>query len=160
MKDKNSWINQILKDTSRGIRGYLKAQLTLMFITFIILTIGLNIMDIRFSILIALGIALLDILPAIGSGIVMVPWALISFFLGNGEVAKSLGILYVILLILRQILEPYILGKNIGIKPLYTFLATIIGGIILGPIGIVIGPLVAVIINSMIRARDNYNTRR
>jgi predicted PurR-regulated permease PerM len=160
MKDKNNILNQIIKDTGKGIRGYIKAQLTLMFITFIILSIGFNIIDIRFSILIALAIAALDILPVIGSGIIMLPWALINFILGNIELAKGLAILYVILLIARQIIEPYVLGKNIGVRPLYTFIATILGSIILGPMGIIIGPLVAVIITSILRSKDNYKNRR
>lgn len=160
MKDKRDFFEQIIKDTGMGIRGYLKAQLTLMFITFIILTIGLNMVDIKFSVLIALVIAAVDILPAIGSGIVMIPWALINFFLGNGELAKGLAILYVILLVVRQIIEPYVLGKNIGVRPLYTFLATILGSVILGPIGIIVGPLIAVIITSILRSKNNYKNRR
>lgn len=160
MKDKNKFLKQLFKDTGIGIKGYLKAQLTLMLITFIILTIGLSRMNVKFYILIALLIAIVDILPAIGSGIVMIPWSLINFILGNGELAKSLAILYVILLVSRQIIEPYILGRNIGVRPIYTFLATILGSLILGPIGIIIGPLVAVIITSILRSKDNYENRR
>jgi predicted PurR-regulated permease PerM len=160
VKDKRGFFDQIIKDTGKGVKGYLKAQLTLMFITFIILTIGLNMIDIKFYILIALIIAIIDILPAIGSGIVMIPWSLINFISGNGQFAKNLAILYVILLVIRQIIEPYILGKNIGIRPLYTFLATILGSIILGPIGIILGPLIAVIITSILRSKDNYKNRR
>lgn len=160
MKDRYGLLNQILKDTGKGVKGYIKAQLTLMFITFITLTIGLNIIDIRFSVLIALGISLVDIFPILGSGIVMVPWSLINFILGNNEVGKGLAILYVVLLVSRQFIEPYVLGKNIGVRPLYTFLATIAGSIILGPIGIILGPLVAVIITSILNAKNNYQNRR
>lgn len=155
MKNKNPWIDEVLRDTARGLKGYVKTQLTLMTISFIILLIAFNIMEIRFSILIALWISLLDILPVIGSGMVILPWALISFFMDKIEFAKALTILYVILLISRQILEPYIFGKNIGLKPLYTFLATIIGGLVFGPIGMILGPLIAVIVNSVIKSRDN-----
>lgn len=156
MRDKNKMINQILRDTERGVKGYLKSQLILVAITFFTLIVGLNILDIRFTILIALTIALVDILPVVGSGIIMVPWSIISFILGNVELGKGLAILYVILLVSRQFIEPYILGKNIGIRPLYTFLATIVGSLVLGPIGIVIGPLIAVLITSILRARKDY----
>lgn len=160
MKDKYGLLNQILIDTGRGVKGYLKAQLIIMFITFITLLIGLEIMGIRFSIFIALVISLIDILPIIGSGIIMIPWAIISFISGNIEMGKGLSILYVILLVSRQFIEPYVLGKSIGIRPLYTFLATIIGSIILGPIGIIIGPLAIVIATSIFKAKNNYSNRR
>lgn len=160
MKDIIGLLNQIIRDTGRGVKGYFRAQLTLMFITFIILVIGLNIIDIRFSVLIAIGIALVDILPIVGSGIVMIPWSLINFILGNSELGKGLAILYVILLVSRQFIEPYVLGKSIGVRPLYTFLATIIGSIILGPIGIIIGPLIAAVITSIFRLKNNYGNGR
>lgn len=160
MKDRDRVINQILKDTGRGIKGYFKAQAILMIITFFTLAIGLNIINVRYNILIALGIALVDILPVLGSGIIMAPWSLISFMLGNNELGSGLAILYVILLVSRQFIEPYVLGKNIGIRPLYTFLATIIGSIIIGPIGIILGPLIAVIFTSILRNKNDYRDRR
>lgn len=160
MKDKNNILNQILKDTSRGVKGYIKAQATLMFITFLTLAIGLNIIDIKYNILIAISIALVDILPVLGSGIVMVPWSLISFIMGYSDLGKGLAILYVILLVSRQFIEPYVLGKNIGVRPIYTFLSTIIGSIVLGPIGIIIGPLIAVVLTSILKAKNNYKNGR
>lgn len=142
------FILRIIKDTGKGIKGYLKSQLILMLITFIILGISLTIIEVPMSILIALGISILDVLPIVGSGIIMIPWSIISFISGNNQMGIKLGILYFVLIIIRQILEPRILGKEIGIRPLYTFLATILGSLILGPIGVILGPLIAVVINS------------
>ena len=159
MNEKYGFLNQILLDTGRGVKGYFKAQMTLMLITFITLLVGLNILDIRFTILIALGIALVDILPVVGSGIIMIPWSIISFIQGYNQIGKGIAILYVILLVSRQFIEPYILGKNIGVKPLYTFLATIIGSIVFGPIGILIGPLIAIVITSIFKVKNNDKDR-
>lgn len=153
MKDKLDFLNQIMRDTGKGIKGYLKAQLILMFITFLILAIGLDIIDVSYSILIAILIAIVDILPVLGSGIIMIPWSLINFILGNNSLGKDIAILYIILTISRQFIEPKIVGKEIGVRPLYTFLSTIIGSIILGPIGIIIGPLIAVVITSVLKSR-------
>ena len=113
------FILRIIKDTGKGIKGYLKSQLILMLITFIILGISLTIIEVPMSILIALGISILDILPIVGSGIIMIPWSIISFISGNNQMGIKLGILYFVLIIIRQILEPRILGKEIGIRPLY-----------------------------------------
>lgn len=145
---------QIIKDTGKGIKGYIKSQLILMMITLIILSISLTIIDVPHPILISLGISILDILPIVGSGIVMVPWAIISFIVGNNQLGISLAIVYAILIIIRQIIEPRILGKEIGIRPLYTFIATILGSMILGPIGVILGPLIAVVINSVLKIID------
>ena len=160
MNDKKGLLSQILLDTGRGVKGYFKAQLILMLITFITLLVGLNILEVSFSLLIALGIAALDILPVIGSGIIMIPWSIISFISADNEMGKGIAILYVILLVSRQFIEPYILGRSIGVKPLYTFLATLIGSIVLGPAGILIGPLIAVALTSVFKAKKDYNARR
>lgn len=142
---------QVIKDTGKGIKGYIKSQLILMIITFIILSISLTIIGVPYPILIAIGISILDILPIVGSGIVMVPWSIISFITSNNKIGINLAIVFAILVIIRQIIEPRILGKEIGIRPLYTFVATILGSIILGPIGVILGPLIAVIINSVLK---------
>ena len=155
MDDKKGLLSQILLDTSRGVKGYFKAQISLMLITFIALLVGLNILHVKFSVFIALGIALVDILPVVGSGIIMIPWSIISFISGDNEIGKGIAILYVILLVSRQFIEPYIMGKNIGVRPLYTFLATIMGSVLLGPVGILIGPLAAIVISSILKVRNN-----
>lgn len=142
------FILRIIKDTGKGIKGYIKSQLILMAITFIILAISLTIIQVPKTILISLGISILDILPIIGSGIIMIPWSIISFISGKNQMGINLAVIYVVLIIIRQIIEPRILGKAIGIKPLYTFMATILGSLLLGPIGMILGPLIAVVINS------------
>lgn len=144
---------QIIRDTGKGIKGYIKSQFILMFITFIILSIGLKIIQVPRPILISMGIAILDILPIIGSGLIMVPWSIISFISGNNFLGKNLAVLYIVLILIRQVIEPRILGKEIGVRPIYTFMATILGSLILGPIGVIIGPLVAVIISSVIKIK-------
>ncbi|MDU5081555.1 AI-2E family transporter [uncultured Tissierella sp.] len=160
MDNKKDFLKQIMNDTGKGIKGYMKAQVTLMIITFIILGIGLTIIDAKHPILISAGIAILDIIPVLGAGIVMIPWAVINFIIGNKDMGADLATLYVILVILRQFIEPKIVGKEIGVRPLYTFIATILGSIILGPVGIILGPLVAVIISSIMKTKKKTDNRR
>lgn len=156
MGNKKDFINQIIKDTGKMIKGYIKSQIKLMLITFIAFSIGLSIINVPYPILISAGISILDIIPVLGTGIVMIPWVIISFVLGNKDMAANLAILYVVLFILRQFIEPMIVGKEIGIKPLYTIIATILGSMILGPIGIIVGPLVAIVIRSIINTKNNW----
>lgn len=147
-------LNQLIKDTGKGIKGYLKAQLMLMFSTFIIFGIGLVIIDAPLPILIALIIAILDIVPILGSGIVMIPWSIISFISGNNSMGINLAILYVVVTITRQIIEPKITGDQIGIRPIYTFIATLIGSMIFGPIGVIAGPIIVVILKSLYEIKN------
>lgn len=154
------FISQMIKDTGRGLKGYLKSQLILMGIAFLILSAGLMFLKVPYFILIAIAISIIDVLPVIGSGIIIVPWSIISFILGNSYLGKGLAVIYIILIITRQVLEPKILGKEIGVRPLYTFLATILGSIILGPVGLILGPLIAVVITSIIRTKKNIDSRK
>jgi predicted PurR-regulated permease PerM len=149
-------ISKILNDTFRGISGFLKGQLILMGITFVIISTGLLFMDMPLPFLIALGIAISDIIPIIGSGIVMIPWIVISFITGNTYNGAGLAIIYLVFIIARQILEPVIIGGKIGIRPLYTFFSSIIGSLIFGPLGFIIGPVIAIIINSIYKLKKFY----
>jgi sporulation integral membrane protein YtvI len=152
-------IIEIINDTGKGLKGYIKSQLILMIITFVVLSIGLIIIGMPWPIPIALVISILDIMPIVGSGIVMVPWSIINFIKGNADTGIQLAILYVILSISRQIIEPKIVGDQIGIRPLYTFAATILGSLVLGPIGVVVGPMIAVIISSIYRVKKKWDKR-
>lgn len=154
MKDKDNF-RRILRDTKKGIEGYFKAQIILMIMTFIIFSIGLLIIDAPYPMLIAFIIALVDILPVLGSGIIMIPWVLLSLLSKNSQLALGLAIVYLVATLIKQVLEPKITGDKIGIRPLYTFLATLIGTMIFGPIGIIVGPIIAVIIKSITGTNRN-----
>ena len=143
-------IRKIMQAISKGLVGYLKATLKIAALNFIILVIGLMIIGVDFWFLKALGIAIVDTLPVLGSGIVMIPWAVTHLLLGNTTLAWQLGLLYIVIVVVRQIAEPIITGKSIGVRPLYTFISTIICMLIFGPIGAVLGAVIAVVIKSVI----------
>ena len=148
-----NFINEILRDATKGVKGYFKSRVIIMGIVFLILSIGFVIIEAPMPYLLAFIIAALDIIPLLGAGIVMIPWGFYMYFFGDRELGIGLAILYVVLTILKQFIEPKVLGGQIGIRPLYTFLATIIGSIIFGPMGIILGPIIAVIINSMLKTK-------
>ena len=152
-------LNTILKDAALGLKGYLKSRVIIMGFVFLILSVGFLIIKAPMPYLLALLIALLDIVPILGAGIVMVPWGIISYFWGIRELGVGLIVLYVILTISKQLIEPKVLGDQIGIKPLYTFLSTIIGSLLFGPLGLILGPMLAIVINSIIRIRNMNNDK-
>lgn len=145
-----------VKRTTGGIRSWFKAQIILFFVSMAILMIGLYLLDISFWGLKGFMIAFIDGLPLLGSGIIMIPWAIIKLLAGEGATALWLIVIYLILLISRQVLEPIIFGNSIGLKPLWTFLITIIGIIAFGPIGAIVGALAAIMIGVMLTIRDDY----
>lgn len=143
-------IRSIIQAISKGVVGYFKATLKIAGLNFIILAVGLMIIGVDFWFLKALGIAIVDTLPVLGSGIVMLSWAVIHFLIGNTTLAWQIGLLYIVILVVRQIAEPIITGKSIGVRPLYTFISTIICMLIFGPLGAILGAVIAIVIKSVI----------
>lgn len=126
-----------------AIKKYLKAYMLLGVITFFELAIGLSILKIRYSFLIALGIALIDIVPILGSGTVIIPWAVVMLVSGKSSLGLGLLILYGVITILRQIIEPHIVGSSIGLHPVLTLFSMYAGLRLFGVVGMVLAPAVA-----------------
>ena len=108
----------------------------IMSITFIELSIGLSIIGIPNAILIALLISLFDILPVLGTGGIMIPWTIITFIQGNYPIALGLLILYILVTVIRNILEPKIVGSQLGLHPVVTLMSLFIGANLFGIIGL------------------------
>lgn len=130
---------------------FLKAELTLVFISFILVLIGLYIfeflgMNVRSPFLIALGIGFVDLLPILGSGTVMLPWGIALIILGDVTLGISVLGLLVLITVVRQVLEPKIVSNNLGIHPLYTLIAMYIGFKMSGVLGLLFGPIILIII--------------
>ncbi|MBQ8311384.1 MAG: sporulation integral membrane protein YtvI [Clostridia bacterium] len=124
---------------------YVKAYLLLLALTFLLLFVGFLILGIDYAFLLALLIAVADLLPVIGVGTVMVPWSVIlllqrQFYLGFG-----LLILYLAIELVRQIAEPRLVGKSLGIHPLLTLFASYVGFYLFGILGMLLAPIVAMI---------------
>ena len=153
------FFSAVVKDTTLGVKGYFKSRLIIMAIVFLILSIGFLILDAPMPYFLAFIISLIDMIPLLGAGIVIIPWGIFSYFWVNRDLGTGIIILYVVLTISRQFFEPKILGNQIGIRPLYTFLITLLGSIIFGPIGLFLGPLIAIIINAIIKSRNIMDKR-
>ena len=151
------WVKKIgihLKEIISSLGGYLKAQAILILISFTIVLFGLCIMSllgfkVKYPLLAALGIGFIDALPILGSGTAMIPWAVISAI--NGDISLALGILviYMIILVVRQFLEPKIVSKHIGIHPIFTLIAMYTGYRFIGILGMLIGPIILIILKNI-----------
>lgn len=137
-----------IKGFSTGIGfKYIKAYATLILVTFIELAVGLSILRVDKAIHIAALIAVIDIMPVFGTGTVVIPWSIIELVKGNTLFAIGLAILYIIITVVRNILEPKLVGKQIGLHPLIMLICMYVGVKVFGFIGLFILPIIAAIMN-------------
>ena len=146
----NGWV--IIYDNFRtAVGGYFKAQFKIMFIITAIMFIGFEILNVNYSFLLAFGIALLDLLPVFGTGAILWPWALADMLMGNYMNAIGLVIIYLVCQIVKQILQPKMVGDSIGISPLATLVFMYIGYRFYGVLGMILGIPVGMVIVSLYR---------
>lgn len=120
---------------------WLKSQTILALICAVELLIGFLILGLKHPLLLAGIIAFVDFLPVLGAGGVLIPWALIAFILGNVKLAIGLLVLYVVILMVRNLVEPHVLGQQIGMHPLLTLFSIYLGFRMYGFLGMLIVPL-------------------
>lgn len=137
------------KDTIKALIGYFRAILILMGFTFIEVSVGLFILNVKYAFLLALIVALSDAIPIVGTGVVMLPWILWQVFTGNMPLAFGLAIIYILGILIRQIMEPKIVGSQIGLHPLVTLLAMYVGLQFFGILGMFIGPVSIIIVKNL-----------
>ncbi|MEG1458594.1 MAG: sporulation integral membrane protein YtvI [Acetivibrio sp.] len=132
-------VTMIKNNFTKAIGGYFKAQFKIMLIIIVILFAGFEIINVSYSFLLALGVALLDFLPFFGTGTVIFPWAVIELLSGDYFRAAGLIIIYLICQVVRQILQPKMVGDSIGLSPLSTLLFMFVGYRIKGILGMILG---------------------
>ncbi len=138
--------------TKKVIGAYLTSYTLLFLITFIELCIGMCLFQIPYPTVVALLIAVFDILPFLGTGGVLIPWALICLFTGNVPLGIGIFVLYIIITVVRNTLEPKVVGKQIGLHPLATLIAMFVGMRMFGLVGLIFFPVTLVVGVSMVKA--------
>lgn len=123
---------------------WLAAQAKLMGVTFLILFFGFVILRIPYALLWALGVCLVDALPVLGTGTVLLPWSLVCFLQGDGARAIGLAGIYIVVTLTRSMLEPKLLGRHLGLDPLVTLMALYAGYKLWGIGGMFLAPILAV----------------
>lgn len=134
---------------------YLRAYLLLMTITFGELFLGFTLLGMSFAFLPALLTAFVDLLPVFGTGTVLIPWAVIRLLAGDFRTGLGLLILYGVTLLVRQIIEPHVVGGSIGLHPLATLFSMYVGYRLFGLTGLLAGPVVALMIRTVFFPRED-----
>ncbi len=137
-------LGHIKKEAAIAAVGYLRSYSLILFITFAELFFGLSVLGVEYSFLIALLTAVIDVLPVLGVGIVLLPWALFCLITRDLFLGIGLIILYVIITVVRQFIEPKIVGESLGLHPLITLASFYLGYRLFGFAGIIIAPLLLI----------------
>ena len=140
-----SWLFEIKDFMVNTAFRLIRAYIILMAITFIELTIGLLILRVPMALPAAFLIAFADFLPLIGTGGVLIPWVLFEFLRGNYTFAISLGLIYAIMAVVRNIIEPKIVGGQVGLHPLVTLFSMYVGLKLFAFAGMILMPMLVLI---------------
>ncbi len=141
-------VNFMVSRLSYVVLGFIKAQFLVSLLIFITSLIGLFIIAPEVALLMAFVIWIIDVIPIIGSIIVMLPWALFHLITGDIVLGTKLAILGAVLLIIRRTVEPKVMGTHIGLSPLSTLIAMYLGLKLFGILGFIIGPMLLIAFNS------------
>ena len=145
------YIKDILSNT---VGQYIKAYGLLFFLTFGELLLSFSLLRLKYSFILAFVIAFVDLLPVLGTGTVLIPWGIICLVTQNYYLGVWLLIVYTVITVIRQIIEPKIVGKMFGLHPLAALAAMYVGLRLMGLLGIFIFGIGAIIISRVIDLRD------
>ena len=140
---------------TKGVSKLFKAYATIMLITFLEMFIGLSFMKLigvykgGYIAIIAFVTCIVDIIPVLGTGTVLIPWAVYSFITGNVGLGIGLVVMYAVVTVLRQIIEPKLVANQVGLPAIVTIAAMFLGARLFGAFGIILLPLTVIILKLM-----------
>ena len=148
----------LVVDTTKDVfSNMFKAYFIIMVVTFFELWIVFLIMKLEHSVVLSCIIAIFDFLPVFGIDMIMIPWIVICAFTNKISLALGLLIIYLVIVITKNILEPKLIAKGLGISPLVSLIGMYLGMKILGFIGLIIVPVILVIVIQIIKVKKNYD---
>lgn len=145
-------VHKITGELSKTGVAYMKTQLILMSIISCIISVGFLILKNPYAILIGIFVGIFDAFPVLGSGFILIPWTIVMLFEKKILAAAIIMTVYVLCQIVREVLEPRLLGNKTGIRPIYNMMAMYIGVQVYGVFGFLLGPLSLVIIKAIIQS--------
>lgn len=147
-------IKKVTQSGVLAVVGYVKSSLILMLVTFVEMLVFLTFLRVEYSLLLSILIAIVDVLPLLGVGAVLVPWSVYCFITSDSVMGVWLLVIFLVATVARNVLEPRILGKRVGVHPFLIIASAYLGYEILGGAGLLAGPLLI----AAIFAVKNENT--
>jgi len=146
------FLTQVKRAASAGFGGYVRAEVILSVGVFFILLAGFLLIRQPYAILLAFLLAVLDFVPILGSGTVLVPWAFIDLFLGRFRHAVGLMVVWGVVALFRRVGEPKVLGNQTGLSPILSLVSVYVGMKLSGVLGMVLGPVLCLVVLNIGRA--------
>lgn len=146
---KRGMVVQTLQYMRSAVVVYIKSYTIIFFMTFTELAIGLALLKIRYAVPVAMGIAVFDLMPVLGTGGILLPWIVVSAILGDFGRAIGIAVLYVAITAVRNTVEPRLVGDQIGLHPLATLVAMILGLKLIGLLGMFLFPVTLVAVMNL-----------
>lgn len=150
---------EVSKQVSHAFLNYIKAQLILVLITAVVSIIGLSIIGSNYGVTLGLVVGFFDLIPVLGPGTVYVPWAIWSFVSGAPAFGFKLLGLYVLVMVIRGLLEAKVVASNLGLHPLAVLVAMYVGLKTMGILGLILGPIVVITIQAAVKAGSNVYSK-
>ncbi len=144
--------NFVTENFRKAVGGYFKAQFKIMGVVALILLIGFAFLRINYAVLFAILIAILDFLPFLGTGTALIPWAVLKVLSGDYEFAVGLIIIYLVSQLVRQLIQPKIVGDTIGLNPLATLFCMFVGYKVGGILAMILAVPIGMIVFSLFHA--------
>lgn len=153
-------VKQIFNEMCSVSIKYIKAEAKLSFVCFILVLVGLLLFDlfglnVKYPIIMAIFIGFIDLLPLFGAGVVMLPWAIYLAFTGNIPLAISVLVLWGAWAVIKQLMEPKMVSKEMGMHPIFTLIGMYTGFKLAGVIGLILGPIILIIIKNIFKELIN-----
>lgn len=145
-------LSLVRRAVSAGFGGYIRAELILSAGVFVILLAGFFLIHQPYALLLALALAVLDFIPILGSGTVMVPWAVIDLFTGQLRHAVGLMVVWGLVALFRRVGEPKVLGNQTGLSPLLSLASVYVGMQLAGVAGMILGPVLCLVVLNVLRS--------
>ncbi|MBB6733510.1 sporulation integral membrane protein YtvI [Cohnella zeiphila] len=145
-------VEQVMANLRRSVFGFLRAQILLSLVTYVLSFFGLLIIGTGYPLAVALLIVAVDILPILGTGAVLVPWAAYAFATGDTYTAVGLLLLFFVITIVRRTVEPKVLGDAVGIGALSALVSLYVGYELVGLVGVFLGPIVVIVFTAARKA--------
>jgi sporulation integral membrane protein YtvI len=155
-----SKLSLVFDSIKKSVGGYFKAQLKIEVFIYPLMAAGLLILKVDYALFIALGLAFLDFLPVFGTGLALIPWAIVKLFNGDYFSFAGLLLIQIICQIVRQVIQPKIMGDIIGVPPIPTLFLLYLGFRLAGIFGMIIALPVGIIILNLYQAGVFERTKR
>lgn len=150
-------VSLVVDTTKEVFSNLFKAYFIIMIVTFFELWVVFLIIQLEHSMVLACIIAIFDFLPLLGIDMIMIPWIVICAFTNKISLALGLLVIYLVIVITKNILEPKLIAKGLGISPLVSLIGMYLGMKVLGFVGLIIVPIILVIVIQVIKVKMNYD---